>query len=150
MHFRLTVFQFFGHILAQSAQGSTTPAAFITRGEFFVFPVQMIWQRLAAVLALWPVCIFCRGWWPGLRLSRLDDLGIFKQIEIELVETFGFAAKPMAVGAMKLVLKLLDFEAQSLDLIGQKAVHRPQLGGVIRRDITRHCPRTNGGQRLVP
>jgi hypothetical protein len=41
----------------------------------------------------------------------------------------------MAVGTMKLVLKLLDFEAQSLDLIGQKAVHRPQLGGVFRGDI---------------
>ena len=36
---------------------------------------------------------------------------------------------------MQLVLKLFDLEAQSLDLVGQKAVHRPQLGGVIRGDI---------------
>jgi hypothetical protein len=129
------IFQLFGHILAQSTQGSTAPTAIIARRQFFVFPIQMIRQRLAAVLALRLPGILCRGWRVGLRLCRLDDLGVLLQVETELVETFGFAAKAMAVGTMKLVLKLLDFEAQSLDLIGQKAVHRPQLGGVFRGDI---------------
>ena len=41
----------------------------------------------------------------------------------------------MPIGPVQLVFKLLDLEAQSLDFVGQKAVHRPQLGGVIRGDI---------------
>ncbi len=79
------------------------------------------------------------GWRVGLRLCRLDDLGVLLQVETELVETFGFAAKAMAVGAVKLVLKLLDLEAQRLHLVGQKTVHRLQLGGVFRggyRDLS--------------
>ncbi len=94
----------------------------------------MIWQGLAAVLTLWLLSILCRGWWLGLRLSRLDDLGIFEQIEIELVETFGFAAKAMAVGTMKLVLKLLDCKRRT-----HNATRGRMAGTAVLRIVSNRC-----------
>ena len=98
----------------------------------------MIRQWLAAVLAfrlrlgcsllLWRRCL-------GPRLRRLHNLGVLLQVEIELIQTFRFGAEAMAVGAVQLVLKLFDLEAQRLDLISQKAVHSPQLHRVFRCDI---------------
>lgn len=94
----------------------------------------MIWQRLAAVVVL-RLCInslLRRGRLFCLILSALNNLGVLEQIEIELIQTLRLGAEPMPINPVQLVLKLFDLEAQSLDLVGQKAVHRPQLGEVTR------------------
>jgi hypothetical protein len=60
---------------------------------------------------------------------------VFRKGEIELVQPLGLGTKPMPVVTMELVLKLFHLERQSLHLIGQKPIYRPQFFGVIGGDI---------------
>ena len=82
----------------------------------------MIWQGFAAVFALWLGirCIAGRRGRLVLILGGRDDLCVFLQIEVQLIQTLGFAPEPVPVLPVKLMLELLDLEAERLDLIDQK------------------------------
>ena len=97
-------------------------------------PIQMIGQRLAAMLA-GGFAFFgpCGGL--NLLFGSLGNLFFFREGQIELIKALGLRPKPVTVMPRKLVLKLLHFQAQRPDLIGQKSVHRPQFCGVFRCDI---------------
>lgn len=83
----------------------------------------MVWQWFAAVLPLRPVCL---GWSGrcGLRFGGLGNLLVFLEGQVELVEPFRLRAEPMPTMPCKLMLELLHFQGQSLDLVGQQLVHR--------------------------
>ncbi len=71
----------------------------------------------------------------NLLFGSLGNLFFFREGQIELIKALGLRPKPVTVMPRKLVLKLLHFQAQRPDLIGQKSVHRPQFCGVFRCDI---------------
>ena len=100
----------------------------------------MIGQGLAAVLpGRFVLCGFGAGF--CLIACGLGNLFVFHEGQIELIRAFRLRPEPMTVMSVQLVLKLFDLQAQGLDFIGQKTVHRPQLGEVIRGDIqaVHHC-----------
>ena len=84
------VFQLFSHIFAQGAQVATAATAFITRRQFFIFPLQVVRQRLAAVFALRLGIISLLRRWRclGLCFRRFHDLGVFLEIEVQLIQAF--------------------------------------------------------------
>ena len=79
-------------------------------------------------LRLFRVC--CRSWL-ALFFGSLGYFLILLQIEVELIQILGFAAEPMPVCPVQLVLKLFDLEAQRLDLIDQKFADCTQFGGIF-------------------
>ena len=93
----------------------------------------MIWQGFAAVFALWLGirCIAGRRGRLVLILGGRDDLCVFLQIEVQLIQTLGFAPEPVPVLPVKLMLELLDLEAERLDLIDQKRADGAQLDGIF-------------------
>lgn len=80
------IIQLLGDILAHLAQGAAASSACFTGRQDLIVPIQMIWQWLAAVLALVGRGLFITGWLPGeLILCGLRDLVVFRQIQRQLV-----------------------------------------------------------------
>ena len=97
-------------------------------------PVQMIGQRLAAVLAR--CLVFSRKFGRlDLFVRGLRNHLIFFEGQIELIQALGTHTKSVAVLTCQLMLELLDQERLRFDFIGQKPVHGPQFCRVFWRDI---------------
>ncbi len=72
------VIQLFGHVLAYLTQGAATSSACLAGRQDLIFPIQVIWQRLTAVLALVGWGVFITGRLPGVVfLYSLRDLIVF-------------------------------------------------------------------------
>lgn len=80
------IIQLLGDILAHLAQGAAASSTYLTGRQDLILPIQMIWQRLAAVLALTGWGLFISGRLPGeLIRCSLRDLVIFRQIQRQLI-----------------------------------------------------------------
>ncbi|CUH71468.1 hypothetical protein TL5120_01617 [Thalassovita autumnalis] len=79
------VIQLFGHVLAHLAQGATASIACLARRQDLIFPIQMVGQWLAAVLALRLRLIIIRRLPRVLILCGLRYLIVFRQVERQLI-----------------------------------------------------------------
>lgn len=135
------VFQLLRHILADWAQGAATRGAGIARRQNLGLSLEMIGQRGTAVLPFGgPVGlrrIVVRTGFVMLRLSRLRDLGVFLQVEGQLIEAFGFRPEPRLAMGRQLPLQVFHLQGQRLDLLAHQGDQTLQVFGIVRQGFQR-------------
>jgi hypothetical protein len=112
------IFQLLRHIRAKRTQGPAAIGAGSARRQDLGLSLEMIGQWRAAVfpfarlvrlrLAAGPIRFFLMGG------GSLRDLGIFLQVESQLVEAFGFRPEPRLAMACNLSLQVLTFRVRAL------------------------------------
>ena len=130
------VIQLLGHILAKLAQFAAAVAAGLAGRQDGLLALEVLGQR-RAIVAAFALCLvlFRRAILGGgvrsLILGGGLDLGVFLQIQGQLIGALGFGAKAGLAMAVQLGLQLLDLVAQGLDMLDHQLADSPQLGGVI-------------------
>ncbi len=131
------VFQLLRHILAKWAQGAPAGGAGIARRQNLGLSLKVIGQRSAAVLPFGGRFglrrIVVRTGSVMLGPSGLRDLGVFLQVEGQLIEAFGFRPEPRLAMSRQLPLQVFHLQGQRLDLLTHQGDQPLQIVRIIRQ-----------------
>ena len=131
------VFQLLRHILAERSQGAATGGTGIARRQNLGLSLKVIGQRSAAVLPFGGRFglnrVVARVGFVVLRLSGLRDLGVFLQVEGQLIEAFGFRPEPRLAVSGELPLQVFNLQGQRLDFLAHQGDQPLQIIRIVRQ-----------------